>query len=1138
MVRSYILGLVAVALLAPVSLAQEGGEFRDLVRVRKQREDEPWLRLDPGGHTATVRSVVFSPDGSRLITAGLDKDVRVWNLGGVARDLVRRQPVIRERVLRWPVVRGPRGSIYTLAVAANDGLMAIAGYGARTEAGEIFVFNPLQGTLEKILVGHDQSIVGLAWSPDGQQLASADILGKVIVWDRATWQPKTVRDVDTATYGAPRAAWLFEGSRSRPIAFVNNTTLAIPVLTSARPQDGASWRIAEYDPATGVVRRTLTADHPGEVSALATSADGRWIASADGDGKIVLWDKTAGNGRRLNIGRLVVSLAFDKPSKRLAIGTDVDGTEPASVLVLDVNTRAVAFRRSVPDPVMAVSFSPDGKRLAYSGGASHEVFLTPIDNNVAGLSLAGTGRPVYRVAFSKQEPLTHIAIGTERGAEPKFNNLGPLTETFSPTNLQLDRRRPAEADFVSPTDYAGDWSLRFTQADGSWRLYEGNTARAQLPLEDYEFGSMQSYCFIPDANGKPIAVAVGGDLEGGIYVFGLDRGPQAQLLRHFRGHYAIVNSLGVSADGRLLVSGSGDATAGVWSLSNLTTGGTMGRWGATFADQAGQLVVTAIDPAGPLFTKGVREGDVLARMTYVALDKIVEENRVDVMLNRLNGLQFDDQIVFAFTRAGANREPFVRLPAWPALATLFADDAGEWAFWTPEGFYDASINGNTIFGWQVNRGVDQLPDYFRADQYQARLERPDVMKRLLTAGNLQTALEEAAVQEAAAPKPVPAEPDLVLSQQIKATPRVRILTPDVSQAINVGQTRVRAAVDVPQGVQVVDARAFANGVIGSNAQLVAQEEVETGTRMTYEWDVPLPDAAENLVQVFVNTAAPTMAFSSAVVSRGVDVERERAPRIHILTMAVNTYADEGIAPLAFAVADAQAVAERVRASTASLYEPGEIVELYGSQVTGQNARAVIKALTENLKEKVRPNDLLFIYLAGHGVVDPVTESYRFVSHDFRMEQLATNDYGNCVGWEDLQLLAGIPCRKLALLDTCHSGAVQPLSSTQLKMAVRGFQRDVILTVSAAQGHELSEERDAWGHGVFTRCLLDAMSGHADTNRDGDVMLGEVVDYVGTTVPAITGKLQNPVAAPSDLLPYIRLPLTSVPDELPAAVAIP
>src|SRR5208283_2862126 len=113
--------------------------------------------------------------------------------------------------------------------------------------------------------------------------------------------------------------------------------------------------------------------------------------------------------------------------------------------------------------------------------------------------------------------------------------------------------------------------------------------------------------------------------------------------------------------------------------------------------------------AGPLFGKGMRQGDVLLSLRWIGQQGEQVERGAAAMLERLQSLPWGTQIVFEYARHGAAQPAFQLLPAWQPLATLFASEKGEWAFWTPEGYYDASINGYHLFGWQVNRGVQRLP---------------------------------------------------------------------------------------------------------------------------------------------------------------------------------------------------------------------------------------------------------------------------------------------------------------------------------------------------------------------------------------------------------------------------------------------
>ena len=78
--------------------------------------------------------------------------------------------------------------------------------------GEILLVNPLDGSLVKVLEGHRQTVCSLAFSADGQWLASRDAAGAAILWKRGQWQPTVLYEPDEKTYGAG------EGGRDRQAA--------------------------------------------------------------------------------------------------------------------------------------------------------------------------------------------------------------------------------------------------------------------------------------------------------------------------------------------------------------------------------------------------------------------------------------------------------------------------------------------------------------------------------------------------------------------------------------------------------------------------------------------------------------------------------------------------------------------------------------------------------------------------------------------------------------------------------------------------------------------------------------------------------------------------------------------------------
>lgn len=1102
--------------------AAAGDGPQEPAEARQLPAEEPWLRIRAGGHTAAVEALAFTPDATRLCSAGLDKVVEVWNLTTVTRDL--RRVLLHERTIRWQVARGLRGGIYSVASSPGDGLLAIGGYGAMGSLGEILLVNPLDGNLSKVLEGHRQTICALAFSADGQWLASSDAGGAAILWKRGPWQPTVLYDPDDATYGAQSAATIARQPKLRPIVIAGKNLVVLPVFLGEESAGRLRWKLACINATDTKDYRVLDTLHYGMVTALAASADGSRLASGDLEGNLYVWDVVAGRAERLDPGAAAASLAFGPDAGTLAVGTMVSPARKESQMqVWDLSSRRIVRSRSLPDHVRACAISPDGKRLAYVGGANSEVFVEPLADSDGRISLAGSGKRVLKVAFAKEEPYYRVAFGSDF-RDGGFNDYADLQSSFDLTQSALTRNIPVQASAWLAADWGqGDWRAK-RQADGTLQLTEAGELRGTVAFDPRLEGRPRSYCWIPDRQGKPVAVAVGTDVQNSVFVCRLVAKGPCPILRHFRGHQDYVTSVSVSRDLRFLASGSADGTIVTWSLSQYEKGEEVpGRWGAEFTVRDALLVVTTLDPAGPLFRKGVREGDVITAIRWPGgkADRVEKEPRAIVAT--LWASPWATQVVFESTRDGKLRPPFQLLPAWQPLSTLFVATGGEWALWTPEGFYDASMNGHRLFGWQVNRGLHALPDFYRADQYSRTLERPAVLNRLLPAGSLHEAFRRSTA-------PPRAELDQALPEQIAATPKVTILAPPPGVMVREASTVVKARITIPANRKLVSTRVFANGVAAAGYEQLGQRDVNGGTEVTLQWKVPLPKDPRDLIQVIAATDAPAAAFGDVLIQRP-EAGPAPLPRLYLMVLGVNKYADPKIQPLSFSVADAEAVAEELRTASQGVYALDTSVVLINEKVTPQSWRQAVEQLKAKLQGVARPDDLVVFFLAGHGIVDDQTRKYYYVGYDFKLADLEAKRYSACIGCEDFRTLADIPCRKLVILDTCYSGALQPPRSNNLKTAVRQLEEDVIFTVTAATGEQRSAEKASWKHGAFTKCLLEGLGGggHSAATRGRIVTLDDVVVYVKRAVPILTEGLQTPTAAPDEILPYTSLPLTRTKD---------
>ncbi|KAI4519739.1 WD40 repeat-like protein [Schizophyllum commune Loenen D] len=473
----------------------------------------------PEGYECCIDSVVFSHNGTLIVSGARDGSVRIWDTA-------------TQQQLGSPLL-GHEDNVISVAISRNDASIA-----SGSCDGTVCVWDIEGRQLISTWHGHAGCVYAVAFSPD-DDTRIVTVTGE---------RPDTVT---TRIWDATSGKQVGDDLRSHSPGHC--------VYSVALSPDGQHVASGSYDCTIRVwdvreaKKRTDTAvEHTSAITSISCSSDGKYIVSGSQDKTVQLWDAQMGypvGEPMMGHDAVVNCVSFSPDNTRVA-----SASNDMTVRVWDVQARlpvSVELCGHVSS-VYCVAFSPDGTCLV-SGSADRTLRIWDLaTGKQLGDALHGHEERVRSVSFSSDG--FSIASGSDDGTVRLWD---------ARTQLQRGDALKGHVHWVWSVAFSHDGAcLVSASSDQKIRLWDAYTGKQMgEPLTGHT-DWVRFVSLSPD--GK---YAVSGSDDRTVRVWNVQT--RQQVGDALRGHEKLVMSAAFSPDGTRIVSGCHDGTIRIWDFENL-----------------------------------------------------------------------------------------------------------------------------------------------------------------------------------------------------------------------------------------------------------------------------------------------------------------------------------------------------------------------------------------------------------------------------------------------------------------------------------------------------------------------------------------------------------------------------------------
>ena len=482
-------------------------------------------------HTLSVSSLSYSPTSGKIASGSFDKTVRLWD--------------VRTGACRQ-VLTGHTDEVHCVAYSPCGNQVASA------SSKTIRLWDVDTGECRRIFVGHSRLITRIIYSPDGKQLTSCSRDTTVRLWN--------VEDGGCYELSG-------HGDSVRSVAYSPQGDQ----LVSA--SDDETLRL--WDVATAECLHVLKG-HNDNVNFATYSPNGTRIASASKDTTVRLWDTRTGRCLFILAGHMdrIISVAYS-PGGDQVVSASGDNT----VRLWDPETgvcRQSLFGHT--GRIKGVLYSLKGDQVA-SYSDDNTVRLWDVNAGSPRHISNGHGRRVWSVKFSPRGDRV-ASCSDDRTVRIWDVKTGICCHTLN------DRSDEVQCMAFSPQGS----QVALANRDGTIRLWDVGTGECHRTLIGHTKWALR---MVYSSNGKQLASC---SWDATVRLWDVEAGVCSHILR---GHTNWVRSVAYSPQENKLVSASDDNTLRLWDITTglclLLTGHTERVYFATYSPNGNQIASASGD---------------------------------------------------------------------------------------------------------------------------------------------------------------------------------------------------------------------------------------------------------------------------------------------------------------------------------------------------------------------------------------------------------------------------------------------------------------------------------------------------------------------------------------------------------------